>query len=110
VCFAVWRLACTGTSNAGRGELHALCGRPQSSPGYLQRLRGNVEYCDVLVPSREEVVHQRGFSGLDVVRYDAEALHNQFGARFLLVESTKELHATPWGATQQFLYCYCKVE
>jgi 2-polyprenyl-3-methyl-5-hydroxy-6-metoxy-1,4-benzoquinol methylase len=49
-------------------------------------------------------------SGLDVVRYDAESLHDQFGMRFRLVESSKELHRTPFGTTQQFLYCYCKVE
>ena len=46
-------------------------------------------------------------SGLDVMRYDAEALHDEFGKRFRLVESSKELHRTPFGTTQQFLYCYC---
>jgi len=49
-------------------------------------------------------------SGLDVIRYDAESLHGQFGVRFRLVESSKELHRTPFGTTQQFLFCYCKVE
>jgi ubiquinone/menaquinone biosynthesis C-methylase UbiE len=49
-------------------------------------------------------------SGLDVVRYDAESLHREFGVRFHLVESSAELHQTPYGATQQFLYCYCRVE
>ena len=49
-------------------------------------------------------------SGLDVVRYDADSLHDQFGATFRLVESSKELHQTPLGTTQQFLYCYCRVE
>jgi 2-polyprenyl-3-methyl-5-hydroxy-6-metoxy-1,4-benzoquinol methylase len=49
-------------------------------------------------------------SGLDVIRYDAELLHEQFGVRFRLVESSKELHRTPFDTTQQFLYCYCKVE
>ncbi len=49
-------------------------------------------------------------SGLKVVCYDAEALHGQFGARFRLVESSKELHQTPFGTTQQFLTCYCRVE
>jgi 2-polyprenyl-3-methyl-5-hydroxy-6-metoxy-1,4-benzoquinol methylase len=49
-------------------------------------------------------------SGLDVVRYDAESLHDQFGVHFRLVESSKELHRTPFGTTQQFMYCYCKIE
>jgi 2-polyprenyl-3-methyl-5-hydroxy-6-metoxy-1,4-benzoquinol methylase len=49
-------------------------------------------------------------SGLEVMRYDAESLHNEFGTRFRLVESLKELHRTPFGTTQQFLYCYCRVE
>lgn len=49
-------------------------------------------------------------SGLDVVRYDADSLHSEFGARFRLVESSTELHRTPFGTTQQFLYCYCRLE
>lgn len=49
-------------------------------------------------------------SGLEVVRYDAESLHDEFGARFRLEESFKELHQTPFGTTQQFLYCYCRIE
>jgi 2-polyprenyl-3-methyl-5-hydroxy-6-metoxy-1,4-benzoquinol methylase len=49
-------------------------------------------------------------SGLEVVRYDAESLHEQFGKRFRLLESFKELHETPFGTTQQFLYCYCRIE
>jgi SAM-dependent methyltransferase len=49
-------------------------------------------------------------SGLDVVRYDAESLHREFGIHFRLLDSSKELHITPFGTIQQFLYCYCKVE
>jgi SAM-dependent methyltransferase len=49
-------------------------------------------------------------SGLDVVRYDAESLHNEFGKRFRLLESSKQLHYTPVGTTQQFLYCWCRME
>lgn len=49
-------------------------------------------------------------SGLDVVRYDADSLHDEFGSRFRLVDSSKEIHETPFGTTQQFLYCYCRVE
>lgn len=49
-------------------------------------------------------------SGLEVVRYDAESLHAEFGVRFRLLESLKQLHETPFGATQQFLYCLCRVD
>ncbi|MHB1023388.1 MAG: class I SAM-dependent methyltransferase [Acidobacteriaceae bacterium] len=49
-------------------------------------------------------------SGLEAVRYDAEALHKEFGAHFRLVESFIELHQTPSGTIQQFLYCHCRVE
>jgi 2-polyprenyl-3-methyl-5-hydroxy-6-metoxy-1,4-benzoquinol methylase len=49
-------------------------------------------------------------SGLDVMRYDPDSLHAEFGSRFRLVESSKELHHTPFGTTQQFLYCYCIAE
>ena len=49
-------------------------------------------------------------SGLDVMRYDAESLHVEFGQRFRLIESSKELHHTPFGTTQQFLYCYCRID
>ena len=49
-------------------------------------------------------------SGLDVVRYDADSLHQEFGVHFRLLESSKELHQTPFGTIQQFLYCHCKLE
>ncbi len=48
-------------------------------------------------------------SGLDVVRYDADRLHGEFGPRFTMVEHATELHRTPFGTTQQFLYCYCRL-
>jgi len=48
-------------------------------------------------------------SGLDVVRYDPEALHDEFGAGFRLVKHRSELHQTPMGKMQQFTYCYCRV-
>jgi 2-polyprenyl-3-methyl-5-hydroxy-6-metoxy-1,4-benzoquinol methylase len=49
-------------------------------------------------------------SGLDVVRYDADSLHGEFGSHFRLIESATENHQTPFGTTQQFLYCFCKIE
>lgn len=49
-------------------------------------------------------------SGLEVVRYDAEGLHRQFGSSFEKLASTDEIHQTPWGAEQEFVYCYCKLK
>ena len=49
-------------------------------------------------------------SGLDVARYDADSLHGEFGTGFRLMETRQELHETPFGTTQPFLYCYCRVE
>lgn len=48
-------------------------------------------------------------SGLEVVRYDSEGLHQLFGDHFQLLSSHTELHQTPFGSTQQFLYCFCRL-
>jgi len=48
-------------------------------------------------------------SGLPVVRYDADRLHDEFGARFELEEHLTEIHETPLGNRQQFVYCYCRL-
>lgn len=48
-------------------------------------------------------------TGLSVARYSAETLHLEFGAAFRLVESQREEHVTPAGATQAFVYCLCQV-
>ena len=47
-------------------------------------------------------------SGLDVARYDAASLHAEFGASFEKLGSAIEVHATPWGSEQQFVYCLCR--
>lgn len=49
-------------------------------------------------------------SGLEVVRYDAESLGREFGSHFHVLESFTEQHHTPFGTTQQFLYCYGRIE
>ena len=50
----------------------------------------------------------RKCSGLDVVRYSPESMHGEFGDQFRLVRSVKESHETPFGTTQEFVYCYCR--
>ena len=48
-------------------------------------------------------------SGLDVVRYDEQSLHHEFGEGFILQGSELSQHHTPMGTDQQFLYCWCRV-
>lgn len=47
-------------------------------------------------------------SGLPVMRYRPEELHDEFGEAFQLLKHTKEAHHTPAGKVQQFVYCYCR--
>jgi len=49
-------------------------------------------------------------SGLEVVRYNPESLHSEFGNGFDLVDSTNEIHHTPFGTEQKFIYCYCRMQ
>jgi SAM-dependent methyltransferase len=48
-------------------------------------------------------------SRLPVTRYDSDAMQREFGPSFLLVDATEEVHYTPSGAPQEFIYCYFKV-
>lgn len=49
-------------------------------------------------------------SGLDVVRYNDQQLHHEFGEGFDLMGSQLSDHRTPMGTDQQFLYCWCRVK
>ena len=44
-------------------------------------------------------------SGLPVARYSAEELSGEFGDSFQLIDTVRELHVTPSGAQQSFIYC-----
>jgi SAM-dependent methyltransferase len=48
-------------------------------------------------------------SGLEVVRYNPDTLHDEFGDDFALVHSANEAHQTPFGTQQKFIYCYCRL-
>jgi 2-polyprenyl-3-methyl-5-hydroxy-6-metoxy-1,4-benzoquinol methylase len=49
-------------------------------------------------------------SGLEVARYDAESLQREFGSNLQRLETFTEQHQTPFGTTQQFLYCCFRLE
>jgi len=47
-------------------------------------------------------------SGLPVMRYAPDALHAEFGQAFALLSHHEQLHHTPFGTDQQFVYCMCR--
>jgi SAM-dependent methyltransferase len=47
-------------------------------------------------------------SGLPVMRYAPEELHSEFGEAFTLLAHEEQLHHTPFGTDQQFIYCMCR--
>jgi 2-polyprenyl-3-methyl-5-hydroxy-6-metoxy-1,4-benzoquinol methylase len=92
-----------------RAVFHFLTA-PEQRVAYVRQVARSVKPGGHIIVSTFGPEGPTKCSGLDVVRYDAESLHREFGARFRLVESSKELHQTPFGTTQQFLYCYCRIE
>ena len=92
-----------------RAVFHFLTA-PEQRAAYVRQVAHSVKRGGYVIVSTFGPEGPTKCGGLDVVRYDADSLHDEFGARFRLVESSNEVHQTPFGTTQQFLYCYCRVE
>lgn len=92
-----------------RAVFHFLT-EPQQRAAYVRQVARAVKPGGHVIVATFGPEGPQKCSGLDVVRYDADALHDEFGTRFRLEESMTELHATPFGTTQQFVYCLCKLE
>lgn len=45
-------------------------------------------------------------SGLNVIRYSTQTLHEEFGNDFQIADTRMEVHHTPFGTDQQFIYCH----
>lgn len=92
-----------------RAVFHFLT-KPEQRIAYVRQVMRAVKPGGHVIVSTFGLEGPTKCSGLEVMRYDSESLHGEFGGRFRLVESSKELHQTPFGTTQQFLYCYCRLE
>jgi 2-polyprenyl-3-methyl-5-hydroxy-6-metoxy-1,4-benzoquinol methylase len=92
-----------------RAVFHFLTA-PQQRAAYIRQVMRSVKPGGYVIVGTFGPDGPTKCSGLDVVRHDAKSLHDQFGSGFPLIDSSKELHNTPFGTTQPFLYCYCRVE
>lgn len=91
-----------------RAVFHFLTEREQRE-AYVKQVARSVKLGGYVIVATFAKDGPEKCSGLDVVRYDTDTLHDEFGTRFELIGSATELHQTPFNTTQQFLYCYCKV-
>jgi SAM-dependent methyltransferase len=92
-----------------RAVFHFLTA-PDDRVAYVRQIARAVKHGGHVIVSTFGPEGPTKCSGLDVVRYDADSLRREFGVRCRMLGTFKELHHTPFGAIQQFLYCYCRVE
>ena len=92
-----------------RAVFHFLT-TPEQRKAYVRQVLRSVKVGGHVIISTFGTEGPEKCSGLDVMRYDPESLHDQFGKSFRLIQSSTELHHTPFDTDQQFLYCFCKLE
>lgn len=83
-----------------RAVFHFLTA-PEQRTAYVRQVARSVRSSGYVIVSTFGPEGPTKCSGLDVVRYDADSLHDEFGACFRMVESSKEVHQTPFGTTQR---------
>jgi SAM-dependent methyltransferase len=98
-CFDVWH---------DRAVFHFLT-RPEDRAAYVRQVARSVKPGGHVIVAAFGPQGPTRCSGLDVVRYSADALHAEFGVEFKLLRHVDEAHRTPAGVEQQFVYCLCNV-
>lgn len=76
---------------------------------YIEQVRRHVRKGGLVVMATFGPAGPLRCSDLDVVRYDAQRLHDEFGDHFRLIGSRISQHETPAHRHQEFLYCWCRV-
>jgi len=90
-----------------RAVFHFLT-RPEDRVQYVECVQHSVKKGGHVIVATFGLEGPTRCSGLDVVRYSADSLHDEFGEDFELAGTTTEAHQTPFGTEQEFVYCYCR--
>ena len=77
---------------------------------YIRQVRRAVKPGGVVILSTFGTAGPQKCSGLHVARYGPAELVREFGSEFRLLNSLTEMHRTPLGTEQQFLYCSFRIE
>ena len=91
-----------------RAVFHFL-GAPEGRVRYVENVRRSVRRGGHVLVATFGLQGPMKCSGLDVVRYSPDSLHDEFGSEFAKVGEATETHVTPWGTEQEFIYCYCRL-
>lgn len=83
---------------------------PASRNAYVKQVRSFVKPGGFVIMATFGPEGPTKCSGLDVIRYGAGELHNEFGDDFKLMGSEITDHQTPFQTNQQFMYCWCRME
>lgn len=87
-----------------RATIHFLTS-PEQRQKYLNNLLKALKPDGHLIIAAFSLEAPPKCSGLPVERYSAEKLERMLGPEFLLKKKDKELHVTPGGVEQMYLYC-----
>lgn len=90
-----------------RAVFHFLTS-PKDRQKYTNVLKSSLKMGGHLVIAAFNLNGPQKCSGLDLVRYSPETLQAELGNEFKLVEHFNEIHKTPFGTTQNFVYCCFK--
>jgi hypothetical protein len=86
-----------------RAAFHFLTGHDDRER-YKQRLCATMKPGGSVIIATFALEGPEKCSGLPVVRYSPKTLASELGDEFVLVESRRHTHMTPWGTTQAFQY------
>jgi ubiquinone/menaquinone biosynthesis C-methylase UbiE len=90
-----------------RAVFHFLT-QPEDRNRYVETVRRSVKARGHIIVATFATDGPHQCSGLEVMKYDPDSLHNEFGDDFELVGSAQETHHTPFETAQKFIYCYCR--
>jgi SAM-dependent methyltransferase len=86
-----------------RAAFHFLIDHADQS-AYVDRLKKAVKLGGYVIIGTFAPDGPERCSGLPIVRYDAATLAKTLGSDFVLIDTRRHEHATPWGAIQRFQF------